>query len=201
MGVDTPAGPVLLRPAPAPEPGCLPMLHIAAPHHPLDAAHVRQVRRCSEGWAGMVRGCCGWQAAARSAARSGGTRHPPAPLLSWAQALAHAQAGAYNALRSNCIAFADYAVRVLTGGAVRGAPLAFDLLVGQVRESATLAAGREKGGACARARLLAFLGSRACIGEPPAAALAHTHLKARTWLHPLSLSLDLSRCRRSIRRS
>jgi hypothetical protein len=39
----------------------------------------------------------------------------------------------YHALRNNCIAFADFIVRVLTGGAVRGAPLIFDALVGQVR--------------------------------------------------------------------
>ena len=34
---------VLLRPAPPPKPDCLPMLHIDAPHHPLDAEHVQQV--------------------------------------------------------------------------------------------------------------------------------------------------------------
>lgn len=56
--------------------------------------------------------------------------HPHLPTNK--QALDFAQAGRYHALRSNCIAFADYACRVLTGGAVRGAPLIFDLLVGQV---------------------------------------------------------------------
>ena len=53
---------------------------------------------------------------------------PALPL----QALAVAQRQPYHALQSNCIAFADYAVRVLTGGRVRSAPLIFDLLVGQV---------------------------------------------------------------------
>lgn len=48
------------------------------------------------------------------------------------QALAFAEATPYHALRSNCICFADFAVRVLTGGAVKCAPLIFDLLVGQV---------------------------------------------------------------------
>lgn len=43
MMLETPAAPVLLRPAPPPEPDCLPMLHIDAPHHPLDAEHVQQV--------------------------------------------------------------------------------------------------------------------------------------------------------------
>ncbi|KAL4451457.1 hypothetical protein ABPG75_007119 [Micractinium tetrahymenae] len=89
MLVETPAAPVLLRPTPQPEAACLPMLHIAAPHHGLEAAHVQQ-------------------------------------------ALAFAEATPYHALKSNCICFADFAVRVLTGGAVKGAPLIFDLLVGQV---------------------------------------------------------------------
>lgn len=51
MLVETAAGPVALRPAPQPEPACLPMLHIAAPHHPLDAPHVQKV--------GLVL-CGGW---------------------------------------------------------------------------------------------------------------------------------------------
>lgn len=48
------------------------------------------------------------------------------------QALAFAEANPYHALKSNCICFADFAVRVLTGGAVKCAPLVFDLMVGQV---------------------------------------------------------------------
>ncbi len=43
MLVETPAAPVVLRPAPEPEAACLPMLHIAAPHHPLEAAPVQKV--------------------------------------------------------------------------------------------------------------------------------------------------------------
>ncbi|EFN56517.1 expressed protein [Chlorella variabilis] len=82
-------GPLLLRPAPQPDPRHLPMLHVAAPHHALDARHVRQALQFA-----------------------GGTM--------------------YHALRNNCICFADFVVRVLTGGAVRGAPLIFDALVGQV---------------------------------------------------------------------
>ncbi|KAL4441079.1 hypothetical protein ABPG77_010510 [Micractinium sp. CCAP 211/92] len=89
MLVETPAAPVVLRPAPEPEAACLPMLHIAAPHHPLEAAHVQK-------------------------------------------ALAFAEATPYHALKSNCICFADFAVRVLTGGAIKCAPLVFDLMVGQV---------------------------------------------------------------------
>ena len=72
------AGPVVApHPPPAPDPACLPMLHVAAPAlHALDAPHVRA-------------------------------------------ALAFAQRQRYHALTCNCIAFADFVVRVLTGGAVR----------------------------------------------------------------------------------
>jgi hypothetical protein len=35
-------------------------------------------------------------------------------------------------VHSNCIQFADFAVRLLTGGAVFGAPLAYDVLCGSV---------------------------------------------------------------------
>jgi hypothetical protein len=55
---------------------------------------------------------------------------PHAPHV--AAALEHAQRRPYHALRNNCIAFADAAVRVLTGGLVRGAPLLFDAFVGRV---------------------------------------------------------------------
>jgi hypothetical protein len=48
------------------------------------------------------------------------------------QAIAFAQARQYHAVHSNCIQFADYAVRLLTGGAVLGAPLAYDGLCGSV---------------------------------------------------------------------
>lgn len=44
MAADSEPGPVLLLPAPLPEPDCLPMLHVAVPHHPLSAEHVRKVR-------------------------------------------------------------------------------------------------------------------------------------------------------------
>ena len=48
------------------------------------------------------------------------------------QAIEFAQAQQYHAVHSNCIQFADYAVRLLSGGAVRGAPLAYDVLCGTV---------------------------------------------------------------------
>ncbi|GAB4818448.1 hypothetical protein N2152v2_005494 [Parachlorella kessleri] len=86
---EAPAAPVLSRAPAAPEPECLPMLHIAAEHQSLDAEHVQKALRFAE-------------------------RQP------------------YQALRNNCIAFADFCVRVLTGGAVRSAPLIFDAVVGKV---------------------------------------------------------------------
>ncbi|KAI7838929.1 hypothetical protein COHA_007291 [Chlorella ohadii] len=86
---EAPAGPVLLRPAPQPDPACLPMLHVDLPVHALQDAVVQQ-------------------------------------------ALAFAQAQPYHALRQNCICFADFIARVLTGGVLKGAPLIFDLLVGMV---------------------------------------------------------------------
>jgi hypothetical protein len=83
------AGPVLLRPAPQPDPACLPMLHVRVPVHSLQDGLVQK-------------------------------------------ALAFAQAQPYHALRQNCICFADFMARVLTGGVVKGAPLVFDLLAGTV---------------------------------------------------------------------
>ena len=53
-----------------------------------------------------------------------------------AQALAWVQARPYHTVLGNCIQFADWAVRLLTGGAVRGAPLAFDALAGVVPPAA-----------------------------------------------------------------
>eukprot|EP00887_Chlorella_sp_A99_P001331 scaffold14.g1331.t1 len=85
-----PPAPVVLRPAPEPEPECLPMLHIAAPAHSLDAEAV----------AAAVRFC--------------------------------ERDTLYHAIFENCIAFADFMVRLLTGGGVCGAPLLFDALAGRV---------------------------------------------------------------------
>ncbi len=48
------------------------------------------------------------------------------------QALAFAATRPYHALTNNCIHFADLAVRVLTNGAVRGAPLLYDMACGAV---------------------------------------------------------------------
>jgi hypothetical protein len=48
------------------------------------------------------------------------------------QALALAESRPYNILRNNCIHFADAMTRLLTGGAVRSAPLVYDLVAGQV---------------------------------------------------------------------
>ena len=67
---------------------------------------------------------------ARSRAQS--TPLTPSSLCPAAQALRFAEGRPYQALLNNCIAFADFAVRVLTGGAVRSAPLLFDALVGRV---------------------------------------------------------------------
>ncbi|KAI3427229.1 hypothetical protein D9Q98_007164 [Chlorella vulgaris] len=81
--------PVVLRPAPAPEPQHLPMLHIGVPVHALEDEAVQR-------------------------------------------ALRFAESTDYHALQNNCIAFSDFAVRVLTGGVVRNAPIIFDAVVGQV---------------------------------------------------------------------
>lgn len=60
-------------------------------------------------------------------------------------AVAFASARPYHAAANNCIAVADFLARVLTGGAVRGAPLVFDALVGCVplADSTALAAASE----------------------------------------------------------
>lgn len=54
---EAPAGPVLLRPAPQPEPECLPMLHVRVPVHGLEESVVQQVgaRAACEGLAACVR--------------------------------------------------------------------------------------------------------------------------------------------------
>lgn len=57
----------------------------------------------------------------------------PCYHLSLSQALRFAESTDYHALQNNCIAFSDFAVRVLTGGVVRNAPIIFDAVVGQVR--------------------------------------------------------------------
>lgn len=48
------------------------------------------------------------------------------------QAVEFAAGKAYHAMRNNCIAFADFIVRILTGNKVRSAPHIFDLIVGVV---------------------------------------------------------------------
>lgn len=48
------------------------------------------------------------------------------------KAIEFASAQQYHTVHSNCIQFADFAVRLLTGGAVMGAPLAYDVLCGSV---------------------------------------------------------------------
>lgn len=53
-------------------------------------------------------------------------------LLFLMQALQFAEARPYHALRNNCIAFADFAVRVLTGSTIKSAPLVFDIVAGKV---------------------------------------------------------------------
>ena len=49
-----------------------------------------------------------------------------------AAAVAFVQSRAYHAMLNNCIATADFLARALTGGSVRGVPLLYDLLCGQV---------------------------------------------------------------------
>lgn len=204
-------GPLLLRPAPQPDPRHLPMLHVAAPHHALDARHVRQVRhRCGSRPLMLVRASAiapstAADPAAASAARIPvatarlgcwrpppmpsrsshlRTQHLPLPPLSAGcalQALQFAGGTMYHALRNNCICFADFVVRVLTGGAVRGAPLIFDALVGQVgarqgravcaarqrMHSAALHSAAQHGRACIAQRSGAVPGSGApCRGMP-----------------------------------
>lgn len=77
---EAPAAPVLTVPAPAPEPACLPMLHVAAPCHALDAEHVQKASA-----AGVWEGACerGWPACADpcSAARLHSRLCRPSPLL------------------------------------------------------------------------------------------------------------------------
>ncbi|GIL61590.1 hypothetical protein Vafri_16028 [Volvox africanus] len=48
------------------------------------------------------------------------------------QLIAFAESRPYNALRNNCIHFADTLVRVLTAGAVRSAPLLYDMSCGSI---------------------------------------------------------------------
>ena len=57
---------------------------------------------------------------------------PPPPLPPPPQALLFAESRQYHAMKNNCIHFADFAVRLLTAGRVRGAPLLYDLHAGQV---------------------------------------------------------------------
>ncbi len=48
------------------------------------------------------------------------------------QAVSFVESRLYNAFLNNCIQNTDFLVRVLTGGAVRNAPLIFDALCGHV---------------------------------------------------------------------
>ena len=48
------------------------------------------------------------------------------------QAISFVEGRQYNAFLNNCIQNTDFLVRVLTGGAVRNAPLIFDALCGHV---------------------------------------------------------------------
>lgn len=50
------------------------------------------------------------------------------------QALDFAASKAYSVIKNNCIAVADFTVRVLTGNRVKNSPLIFDYLVGSVPE-------------------------------------------------------------------
>jgi len=50
------------------------------------------------------------------------------------QALTFARGKAYQVMKNNCISFADFCIRCLTGNKVKNAPLLFDHLVGKVPE-------------------------------------------------------------------
>lgn len=89
LAVEAPAGPIFIENPELPEKEHLPMLHMAVPHHPLDAEQVEK-------------------------------------------AINFAASRAYQALKNNCIAFADFITRVLTGGHIKNAPLIFDHIVGHV---------------------------------------------------------------------
>lgn len=60
--------------------------------------------------------------------------HHPIDAAHVKRALEFASKMPYQALRNNCIAFADFIVRVLTGNRVRSAPLIFDPVVGKYPE-------------------------------------------------------------------
>ena len=162
MMTEAPAAPLLLRPAPPPEAANLPMLHLALEHHPLEAPHVQKVPACLQCAAVQClphltsclpaslacfldwrlpcpQACSGHLRCLPTRQRQAPThqhsncRHACVracvPLM---QALDFAQSLPYHALKTNCIAVADFVVRVLTGGAVRSAPLIYDRVVGEV---------------------------------------------------------------------
>lgn len=60
------------------------------------------------------------------------TPHHPLKADHVQRAVRFAEGRVYQAMHNNCIAFADFIVRVLTGGRVRSAPLLFDALCGTV---------------------------------------------------------------------
>ena len=69
-------------------------------------------------------------------------RPPPIPRQA---ALDFLQGKPYHALKNNCIAAADFLVRVLTAGAVKSAPLIYDLLAGDVPEEDNMLLGMMTG--------------------------------------------------------
>ena len=62
------------------------------------------------------------------------TQHCPVDAPHVRAAIEFAEKKPYQALKNNCIAFADFMVRVLTQNGVRSAPLIFDPLVGRYPE-------------------------------------------------------------------
>ena len=60
--------------------------------------------------------------------------HHPIDSSHVKQALEFAASKAYSVIRNNCIAVADFVVRVLTGNRVKNSPLVFDKIVGTVPE-------------------------------------------------------------------
>ena len=147
MMTEAPAAPLLLHPAPPPEAAHLPMLHLALEHHPLEAPHVQKVPALQ--WTACLARPAGGLPASLPAVNTCLASHLPAGtaqltniriaamrvfvcVCALMQALDFAQSLPYHALKTNCIAVADFVVRVLTGGAVRSAPLIYDRVVGEV---------------------------------------------------------------------
>lgn len=91
------------------------------------------------------------------------------------QALRFAEGRRYHALRNNCLGFADFVVRVLTGGRVKNAPLIFDCLVGEVSSKCKGSGKRSCGLGGTEGRRAQGGGRCACVSAGKAGNL-HVHI-------------------------